>query len=271
MDNLSENARISKEDRKFCETQQQNYEKSCGALYHIKELISALEKENQPIFFPEADEFVQSPYICLTSHQVCAKLDETHMAFIHYIVKYFETHYRIELDENAVRKALFPMKLSCCDCESKLLTLRYQDIVEQVFVQLNRRSFQDKAAKDLKNAARKGAWGANGLKLYKRKKAIVTIFAGYYDDFYGAFRLNNAEKNVIRALWHFECGRFDAEESLFAPLLHLFFNTSIFVFEMEKVKRIKCFKNGRVDIRFANKTYARQFVEEYLGTESPYI
>ena len=38
-------------------------------------------------------------------------------------------------------------------------------------------------------------------------------------------------------------------------------------FDMEKLKSIKCFKNGRVDIRFTSEAYARQFAEEFLGTE----
>ena len=33
------------------------------------------------------------------------------------------------------------------------------------------------------------------------------------------------------------------------------------------VVMIKCFKNGRVDIRFTSEAYARQFAEEFLGTE----
>ena len=34
----------------------------------------------------------------------------------------------------------------------------------------------------------------------------------------------------------------------------------------EKLERIKLFKNGRMDLRFTNEGYARQFAAEYLGT-----
>ncbi len=283
MTNLSEkfeqievqaDALISKEDRKFCETQQQNYERSCATLYQIEKLISTLEEENQLIFFPEVDEFVRSPYICLASNQIRAKLNETHAAFIRYIVKYFATHYHVEFDKDVMQKTLLPLKPSRHDCENKSvkpLTLRYQDIVEKIFVQLGGYSLQDKAVKELQNAARNGAWKANGLKLYKQKKAVVTICDCYYDYFYEKFKLYNAAKDVITALWYFECRRFDVKESPFSPLLEGSFYQSVLDFEMEKVKQIKFFKNGRVDIRFANETYARQFAEEYLGTESPYI
>ena len=33
---------------------------------------------------------------------------------------------------------------------------------------------------------------------------------------------------------------------------------------MEKVKNIKLFKNGRVDIKFSSAAYAQEFVENYL-------
>ena len=34
---------------------------------------------------------------------------------------------------------------------------------------------------------------------------------------------------------------------------------------MDKLKSVKCFKNGRVDFRFTSEAYAREFAEEYLG------
>ena len=34
----------------------------------------------------------------------------------------------------------------------------------------------------------------------------------------------------------------------------------------EKLKRIRMFKNHRVDVKFASKELAHQFAEQYLGT-----
>lgn len=36
-------------------------------------------------------------------------------------------------------------------------------------------------------------------------------------------------------------------------------------FDCKKVKRLKMFKNNRVDVKFAGKSLANQFAEEYLG------
>lgn len=34
----------------------------------------------------------------------------------------------------------------------------------------------------------------------------------------------------------------------------------------EKVKHLKMFKNGRVDLKFTSERYAEEFIEKYLGT-----
>ena len=34
----------------------------------------------------------------------------------------------------------------------------------------------------------------------------------------------------------------------------------------QKLEKIRLFKNGRIDIRFTNESYAREFVSSYLGT-----
>ena len=36
--------------------------------------------------------------------------------------------------------------------------------------------------------------------------------------------------------------------------------------DCEKLLKIRLFKNGRMDIRFTNESYAREFVSSYLGT-----
>lgn len=36
---------------------------------------------------------------------------------------------------------------------------------------------------------------------------------------------------------------------------------------LEKLKSVKCFKNGRVDIRFTSEAFAREFAETFLGNE----
>ena len=36
---------------------------------------------------------------------------------------------------------------------------------------------------------------------------------------------------------------------------------------LEKLKSIKCFKNGRVDVRFTSEAFAREFAEMFLGNE----
>ncbi len=136
-------------------------------------------------------------------------------------------------------------------------------------------SFQDKAVKELKDAAHRAAWNRyRAEKNYAQKKATIKFsnYACRFDSFYTSIgrthiSLSEGMKKIIYALSHFEYGTVTIIDRHFAALCGYSFEETQFDFELEKTKQIKCFKNGRVDIRFTSEAYARQFVEEYLGTE----
>ena len=76
---------------------------------------------------------------------------------------------------------------------------------------------------------------------------------------------HDLEAIQIEAVAHFQCGRMDEGHLWFPELFK--YNTENNVFpinNMEKVKNIKLFKNGRVDIKFSSAACAQEFVENYL-------
>ena len=72
-------------------------------------------------------------------------------------------------------------------------------------------------------------------------------------------------KTLLDALAWYECGRM-GEAALWFPKLCQYstkenqFDTN----NMSKIKSIKLFKNGRVDIKFRNATYVQEFVEQCM-------
>ncbi len=284
---IKEDTRISVADRQVCEIHQKAYEKAREGLRSLAEQLSGLEQEQKDILSSVMKEIWTDQYISsqtdIKSSSIYKNLDGTHKRFVNSIASYFADHYHVSIDIDAIEETLLPHEPGnsrrCGEAEieeytrrMRNLTLNYEDILEQIFIQLDGYSFQDKAEKELKDAAHEAAWHRyNGKKKYEQKKAVIcfTSYACRFDKWYQAphISLSDDMKSVIKALEYYEFGASNVHNCGFAQLLGYSFNETVFDFTFEKVKQIKCFKNGRVDIRFTSEAYARQFVEEYLGTE----
>lgn len=76
-------------------------------------------------------------------------------------------------------------------------------------------------------------------------------------------------KDVLRGLAHFEADGFaqypDGINDLLSEERYLWYDLWE-LDECKKLEQIKMFKNGRMDIRFTNEGYARQFVADYLSS-----
>ena len=74
-------------------------------------------------------------------------------------------------------------------------------------------------------------------------------------------------KKILRGLAHYETGTYDIYPYGFSDLLgYGRLNSSECEFSTcEKVKSLKMYKNGRVDVKFATEEMASKFVEDYLG------
>lgn len=158
----------------------------------------------------------------------------------------------------------------------RALRLTYEQVVEQIVTQLDGFTFQDKALNELKEAAHRGAWNRyHHKKEYEQKKAVISFsdYACHWDTWYSSphIELSDGMKNVIRALGYYELGQIGVCERYhgFGDLLGWKFEVQEIEFGdmYEKVKSVKAFKNGRVDIRFTKESYAREFVEQFLGLE----
>ena len=73
-------------------------------------------------------------------------------------------------------------------------------------------------------------------------------------------------KDVLRALAHYETRQMDYLPKDIAFLVGYDDKcSSSYDFDYDKLKKIRMFKNHRVDVKFASKELAHQFAEQYLG------
>ena len=150
-------------------------------------------------------------------------------------------------------------------------TLKYVDVVEQIFVQLGGRTFEQRALDELKEKCHKFAWNIYHSKVEYEVKNDTIQFNGYacsYESWMSrcVWKINDGMRDVLRALAHFETQQLDYLPKDIAFLVGYDDKcSSSYDFDYEKLKKIRMFKNHRVDVKFSSKELAHQFAEKYLG------
>lgn len=277
--------RISTEDRKYCETHQKAYEL---AIENLKGLIffwECAEAEQDDILGDyDKDTRSYSSYISISDfsiNKVNEKIITVHEKFIRYLVNHFDRTYHIELDVDKIIDFLIPKKpeyeytervnyekrVEAWKKEMENLSLKFEDILDQILIQLDGRTFIERALDEIIENCRYHAW-SNGKPCFEVKGDTIRFkdYSCSYTDWYSRdnWELASGMKTIIPALYHYETGAFGNYPYIFNRLFSRFDYAEL-DFNNNKLKTIKCFKNGRVDIRFTSKIVASEFADKYLG------
>lgn len=225
--------------------------------------------------------------------------------FITKIVDYFQRKYVLELDGDKIREHLIPSppkepelpwggyrnmsddqidafkvelnnhKVALQKYESDLRAhpLRYEQIVDEIFVQLGGFSFQERAM----NEFLAKCWGAAHSRWDAKERFEIKNDSLKLDGFCWCdlnkwmsspvpdYKPHDELKVVLNALVHFNIGQLSRGAEWFPELFRYSTKENIFpINNLEKVKQIKLFKNGRVDIKFRDAVSVQEFVEAYL-------
>ena len=276
--------RISEEDRVFCQTQQRAYEEAKDALIKIRGLWKDLVKNQEELLGAVmTDSYSKETYIRLngfSTTDIRNKIEYLPELFINAIVSYFNRKYHVSVSEMEVKKKLVPdspqfewekSRTNEYHKQMRELTLKYEDVLEQIFVQLGGRTFAERALDELKEKCHKFSWNNyKGLPEYEVQNETIH-FNGYACSFdawlsRSVWKFNDGMRDVLRGLAHFETQQLDYLPKDIAFLVGYDDKcSSSYEFDYEKLKRIRMFKNHRVDVRFASKELAHQFAEQYLG------
>lgn len=283
--------RISPSDRDFCERHQAAYEAAIQSFRELSFFWADMEKTQRELLMVQPDS--QASYTAyltsrngpeISERRINDHIESLHREFISHLVNYFNSTYNVSISTRDVVDGLLPHEpersyprneevIQKYHEELQSLSIQYKDIVEQIIFRLDGRSFSEQAFHELAVKCHKAAWNTYQKKAqYERKKSAIR-FTGYHCHvrnwgYQDEWELEDGIQDVLRGVAHFEIGSFGTYPAGFADLMG-YSRTPYQEHEFptcKKVKRLKMFKSGRVDIYFASETHAEEFVNKYLGT-----
>lgn len=280
---------ISETDRWYCEQHQQAYE---TAVNNFKELAFfwADMKQAQKNILGQKDSSFFHDYLSsregpsISQREIKRHIESLHIDFIMNLTHYFNSAYHVSVDSSAVSTALLPEKPQerwrsgyeekekSYHEQMQSLMIQYQDVVEQIILRLDGRSFAEQAFFELYNECHQAAWNSyDQTPRFMRKKDTIQ-FSGYFCKFdgfpYDAWQLEDKMKKILYGAAHYETGTYHVYPLGFSGLLgygHVDDNEILFE-TCSKICRLKMFKNNRVDLKFSSADYAEEFISKYLGT-----
>lgn len=281
---------MTEADRQFCQCQQKIYQDAVEGFYQIAVLWTDMyDNQKSALSTPENDwdgkwkqkYLVSECWPEITVGAIMEHISLMHKEFIFTVVSYLNDTYHLTLNTDNVTNGLHLEKFCYAKYEDTVdwstltpVILRYEDIVALILSWFNGRTFEEQAPYELVERCHLAAWRKKDHQAnFEQKKNLVKLLSGACD--YGYY--NRCEqwnicdngKNILKALAHFETGAFgqypDGIDDLLSEQSRLWYDLWEFE-DCEKLEKIRLFKNGRMDIRFTNEGYAREFVSDYLGT-----
>lgn len=285
--------RISETDRAFCEAHQSAYENAATALKELEYFWDDMVEQQKELL--ASTETAPTAYLLshdrlkISDDAIQEQLRSLHTLFIRHLVSYFSSTYHFSISSNDAEASLLPQKppekwtadykelTEKYNQELLGLSLHYNDVLEQIFLQTGGWAFADQAFHELRENCQQTAWNLSKKRAdYIRKKCTIQ-FTGYachyryYSNVCDSWTLSDGMKYILKGLAHFETGGFSLIPESFSGLMagH-YLNSNEYGFpDCRKLQSLKMFKNGRVDVKFSEECHARQFADEYLGTVCP--
>lgn len=281
---IKADARLPEDDLMFCETQQQAYDESCRAFREIRRQWKKAIQAQKDLLGTSSDGSL--PYFGSNYRfgitDINRELEKLHSKFISELTRHFNTKYKVTISAEAIEEHLIPTEPDPYKCDKdtsneyhrnlRALALHYEDVVDQMFIQLDGLSFVERAFQELRTKCHKVAYWSNSNAGYDRKGDTLR-FGGYFcscDERWGReeWRLAERMQDIFTAVAHYETNTFGRFPAGFSELLgYSDVSTSQFQFPTcQKLVHLRMFKNGRVDLKFKTAALAKEFAETYLDS-----
>ena len=277
--------RISEADREFCTAHQNAYEAAQNSLlellYFWEDILKAKISVPSSTASGTLSYFPSDSILQISSDSLRKYLESIHDTFVTNLADYFSHHYHITISTFLILRELLPQepqndtdyKSAMEAYKEKLLTLSldWNQIVDQIFLQFDGRGLTEQALHELKEKCHNAAWNTyRKICCYERKKRHIrfTNFACRYKDWHHCWEMNDGMKNILTGIAHFETDSF----SLIPDEISFLINNNYIHYDVtefstcKKVQQIRLYKNGRADNTFSDESLAKKFVEDYLGT-----
>lgn len=250
--------RISEQDRQFCIINQNAYDTAKADLDCIRKQWDTLVKNQEDILSASTEsDYEKYRFIWIngfSSRDIKKKIEILPKIFIETIVNYFNNRYHVSINSDEVKRIFIPKEPEW-SWEKRIteeyhktmleLSLHYEDILEQIFVQLGGRTFEERAVAELKEKCHQFAWNSySNIKEFEIKNDTIQ-FNGYacsYDNWIGKlkWKIEDGMKDILRGVSHFETELLESYPNGISDLLGRDDKeTSTYEFSLIKVKRIR--------------------------------
>lgn len=282
---IQPDSRISVSDKSYCEQQQEAYETAISSFKELSFFWSDMESAQTALL---GEENCRKYLVSREGPSISQDLIERHIRALHCnficdLVRHFNSTYHVSVELTEVADALLPKEPKehwraghqeqCVAYQKQMqsLTVRYQDVVDQIVLRLDGLTFTERAFQELYTKCHSAAWNPyeHEPKFEQRKDTIS--FTGYFCRFrgwpYDGWELMAGMQDILRGAAHFETGSYGVLPAGF-PKLFGYHDIKEPVVEFptcEKVRQMKLFKNNRVDLKFHSSECAEQFADKYLG------
>ncbi|MDO3655414.1 hypothetical protein [Bacillus subtilis] len=252
---INNNDRIAETDSKFCVNQYYQYVAAREALKQALDIIkSVYDKEKNPNsnYGSYLDDYYDINYLE-------KRLEQIKRGFVSDIVNHFSRQYNVTLDKKVIN-------------EKYDLNLNHNDIIGEIFVQLDGFSFEEKAVHELIQATKNTIYNFDKKVTIKKASLSITDYVWWDSWTWSGLRISWDSKlgTFFQALSHFENGSVETLHSLKRMFEHLKEGSnkydifSKYEFDYKKIKSIKVFKNRKITVEFKDHALAQEFANTYL-------
>jgi len=260
---INNNSRISADDEKFCMVEQEQYDIAIKMMLNLMEEIkksSGMDLLNGKWYEEKSTNRYLDSY---KLKEIKLIIDGIKNNFIDEITYHFSNKYNVTIKKERMQK-------------NYGYDITYNNIIDDIILQLDGFTFTEKAIKELKDKTRTTYSYSDYRKTsnmnIKNNKVIIDGRYAYKDTIWNQYRLNGDFGKIFTALYHFENGTM--------PINGTELHNRYCGYDNEKKERnydkyeittltkttaIKFFKNGKLEIEFKSNQYATYFAKEYLG------
>lgn len=256
---INNNDRIADTDRKYCENQFGLYAAAREALQQALDIIKPVydkeknsAKNTNSLYGSYLDDYDDIKYLD-------KRLEKIKGQFVSKIVNHFSRQYNVSLDTKVIN-------------EKYDLNLTHNDIISEIFEQLDGFSFEEKAVHELIQATKNTIYNFDKKVIIKKASLSITDYVWWDSWSWSGMRISWDSKleTFFQALSHFENGSVETLHSLKRMFEHLKEGSnkydifSKYEFDYKKIKSIKVFKNRKITVEFKDHALAQEFANTYL-------
>ncbi|ALS22265.1 hypothetical protein [Paenibacillus naphthalenovorans] len=254
---VTTDSKIATDDLEYCINEEREYKKAIDLMIkfsnEIKE-VSGLDILNGEWHREKSTNTYLESYKLRDFKQISSDIKDK---FICNIANWFNDKYNVTIDYDKIQRKYD-------------LNVTYQNIIDEIMIQLDGYNFTEKAVQEIKGNAKKTVINSDKITI-KNNKLIIDGWFSHFDSIWREHRLSGKSIDIFNALQHFDNGSIKGNEELNSKYIGYNNERNQANYEryepmtLDKVKSIKFLKNGKLEIEFKSNQLSTQFAKEYCG------